>query len=54
MIIQNRLEAETEYQLMVSKNRHDEMVICRLIKRICDGSTNVIVEDTLGNLVEAL
>ena len=30
------------------------MVLCQLIKRICNGSTSVVVEDGIVNLVEAL
>ena len=39
---------------MVSKNWHYAMVLHQLIKRICNGSTSVVVEDFLGNIIEAL
>ena len=36
------------------EHRYDAMVLFQLIKIICNGSINVIVEDALGNIVEAL
>ena len=52
--LQNQLKVEAEFQLMISANRCDVMVLYQLIKRICDGSTHVIVEDVLGNLADTL
>ena len=54
VILQNKLEVDTEYQMMESTNGHDAMVLYQLIKNICNGSVSVVVEDVLGNLIEDL
>ena len=52
--LQNKLEIEADYQLMVARKRHNSMMLHQLIKKMCNGSTSVVVEEVLGNLVEAL
>lgn len=52
--MQNQIEAEPEYQMMIKKNRFCTLKLCKLIKKIVNGSTVVIVEDVIGNMIEAL
>jgi len=39
---------------MVSQERFDSKTLHRLIRKICNGSTSVVGEDVLGNLMESL
>ena len=47
--LQNRLEAERECQQMMSRNLFSAMILHKLIKKICNGSTYVEVDDVIGN-----
>ena len=52
--LRSRLESEPEYQVMVQSNRYCAMKLYSLVKRNCNGSTYVMVDDVMGNLIEAL
>ena len=52
--LQNRIEAEPDYQAMVKKSRFCAIKLHGLVKKICNGSIVVIVEDVIGNAIEAL
>ena len=52
--LQNRIEAEPEYQLMVKRNRFCTMKLHDLVKKVMNGSTAVVVEDVIGNMIEAM
>ena len=52
--IRNRLEAESGYQDVVEKNSFNAMILCQLVKIICNGSTSVELEGIVGKMVEAL
>ena len=52
--LQSRLEAEPEYQDMEKKNRYNAMKLYELVKKNCNGSTVVVVDDVIGNLIEGL
>ena len=52
--LRNRLEAEPEYEAMHKSKRYCAMKLLGLIKKICNGSTRVVVDDVVGNLLESL
>ena len=52
--LQSRLEAEPKYQNMEKKNRCNVMKLCELVKKNCNGSAVVVVDDVIGNLIEGL
>ena len=52
--LRNRLETEPEYLEMVKAKRYCSMKLLDLVKKICNGSTYVIVDDVVGNLIESL
>ena len=52
--LQNRIEAEPEYQLMVKRNRFHAMKLHKLIKKITNGSAAVAVEDVIGNVIKTM
>lgn len=52
--LKSRLEGELEYQTIVVSNRYYIMRLHSLVKKNCNGSTNVVVDDIIGNLVESL
>ena len=52
--LQNRIKAEPEYQAMVKRNRFYTLKLWKLIEKICNGSTAAVVEDVIGNMIEAL
>ena len=53
-IIKSHLEADTEYQNMITSNLNNTIALCQLVKKTCNGLTCVVVDDALGNVVESL
>ena len=54
MLIRNRMEAETDYQFMVTRNSFDSMVLYQSIQKNFNESTSVISEGAMENIVEVL
>jgi len=52
--VRGRLSAEVDYQSIISQRRYNSMMLYRFIQRICNGSTSVIGEDVIGNMMESL
>ena len=52
--LQNRIEAELDYQEMVKKNILCTIKLHNLVRKDCNILTVVVVEDIIGNLIEAL
>ena len=52
--LRSRLEAETEYQRMMKNNLLNTIILRKLIQKICNGSTCIIVEDVIGNAMECM
>ena len=50
----NCLEGKDEYQEIAKNKRHNTITLYKLIGKICNGSTLVVQEDMLENLVELL
>lgn len=54
LTLKNRLEVEAEYKAMVTKQRFSAMILHKLIQKICNGSTAVVVEDIISSMLEGL
>ena len=54
MGLRNRLEAEASYQDMIKTKRYCAMQLLGLVRKICNGSTYVVVDDVVGSLIESL
>ena len=52
--LRNRIEREVDYHDMVNTCKCDVMKLCILMKKTCNGSTTVLVDDMLGNVVDTL
>ena len=52
--LRNRIEVELEYQKMVNKKFHNTIMLHPLVRKNCNSSTLVLVDDVLGNLIKAL
>jgi len=52
--LRNKLEVDSGYQKMVSTKRFNAIVLYQRMRKICNGSTSVVGEDVLGNLMESL
>lgn len=52
--MRQRVEVEPEYKTMLNSNRFDAIKLYQIICKSCNGSTLVIVEDILGNLIEGI
>lgn len=52
--LRGRLEAEPEYQQMPKTKRHCAMKLWELVKKSCNGSACAVVDDVIGNLIEAM
>ena len=52
--IRNCLEGEVEFQDMIKNKKHSAITLHKLIEKTCNGSTSVVREDVIGNLVESL
>ena len=52
--LRSRLEAEPKYQKMISNNLFSTITLFKLVRKICNESTFVLVEDVIGNAVEAM
>ena len=52
--LHNRLEAKPEYQGMVKDSGYNEMLLHKLVRKICNGPVSLIVNDVLGNMLEAM
>ena len=52
--MQNKLEAEPDYQVMVKSQQYDAIKLYQLVKQISNGSTVVVVDDVMGKLIEAM
>ena len=54
LLLHSQIEVESEYQVMVQKNRFDTIKLYQLICKNCNRFTTVVVDDVMGNLVERL
>ena len=52
--LQNRIESEPDYQGMLKKNTLCAIKLQNVLRNDWNGSTVVVVEDIIGNLIEAL
>ena len=52
--LRNRLEAKPEYEAMCKSKRYYAMKLLGLMKKVCNGSAHVVVDDVVGNLLESL
>ena len=52
--LRSRLEAEPECQKMVKTKRYCAMKLYELARKNYNGSTHVVVDDVVGNILEAL
>ena len=52
--LRNRLEAEPDYQEMVEDGGCNVVILHKLVRKICNGSAAVMVDDVLGNMLEAM
>ena len=52
--LRNRMEAEPKYQDMLKTKRYCAIKLLDLVRKMCNGSTCVIVDDVIGNLIESL
>ena len=52
--LRNRLEAEPECKVMVMSKYCCAMKLLGLVKKTCNGSTFVVVDDVVSNLLEAM
>ena len=52
--LQNRLESEPEYQVIVQEDGYGMIVLYKLVKKICNGSSYIVVNNMLGNVLEAM
>ena len=48
------LEAEPEYQNMIKDNLFNTITLHKLVLKICNRSTFVVVEDVIGNALESI
>ena len=48
------LEAEPEYERMMKDNLFNTITLHKLVQKICNGSTCIIVEDVIGNTMECM
>jgi len=51
--LRSRLEVEADCQSMVKDRMHCSLKVCGLARKISNGSTNVVVEDVIGSMVES-
>ena len=54
MTLRNRLEAEPDYQDIIKNEGYNVMTLHKLVKKICNGSSAVMVNDVLGNILESM
>ena len=52
--LRNRIEMKPPHQVMTKNNWHCTIVLCGLVKNNCNGSTSVVIDNVLGNLIEVL
>jgi len=52
--LRNRLEAEPEYMGMVEDGGYNVMILHKLVRKICNGSATVVVDDVTGNMLKAM
>ena len=52
--LKSRLGAEVDFQNMIRNKGFCVMKLHHLIKEVCNGSSGVMVEDIVGNMVEAM
>ena len=52
--LKGRLEAEPEFQKMCKTKRHCAMNLYAMVKKTCNGSTYVVVDDVVGKMLEYL
>ena len=52
--LKSRLGAEIEFQNMVRNKGFCVMKLHHLIKKVCNGSSGLMVEDVVGNMMEAM
>ena len=50
--LRSKLEVEAECQSMVKDRMHCSLKLNVLARKISNGSTNVVVEDVIGSMVE--
>ena len=54
MSIGSRLGVEAEYQSMVKDKIYYAMKLCRLTRKVNNGSANAVVEDVIESVVESM
>ena len=52
--LRRHLELELEYKMIVKDDEYDVTMLYNLIRKVCSGSTSVVVEDVVGSVLEAL